>query len=118
MTSPSLQSALRPDLFADEARLTELGESLRAGRLIVRPQAFDPERTERMRASLDAAQGWQPYEGQESHFHYRHHNLYDPERFPPALRECKELFDSAASRTFIEHLSGRSCGGGTTLTAS
>jgi Rps23 Pro-64 3,4-dihydroxylase Tpa1-like proline 4-hydroxylase len=117
-TTPSLRTILRPDLFADDDTLRRIGESLHAGRLLVVPDAIDPARAERVRACLDGADGWRQYEGQEPNFHYRHHNLYERERYPAALAEHVALFGSAASRAFVEQLTGRPCSGGATVTAS
>jgi Rps23 Pro-64 3,4-dihydroxylase Tpa1-like proline 4-hydroxylase len=71
-----------------------------------------------MHRSLDACTTWRVYEKYEEHFHYHHHNIYDGREYPPDLAWCDKIFDSGATKAWATQLSGRSCVGRTTFSAS
>jgi Rps23 Pro-64 3,4-dihydroxylase Tpa1-like proline 4-hydroxylase len=114
----SLASLLRKDVFADASVVDQISSHLRAGRLIIIPDALDSDFAERVYAALDKCTKWRPYEDFDRNFHYRHHNLYDPEDYPSALKECERVFGSKATRGFVERLSGRPCWAPLSLGAS
>jgi len=114
----SLVDVLRRDVFGDPALVEQVGAQLRAGRLIVIPDAIDPALADEAWHALDRHPAWLPHEPvrQSPGHHYRHHNVQEPA--PLALRTCMALFDSPRTKAFIEQLSGRPCGGAAALTAA
>jgi hypothetical protein len=114
----SLGDALRQDIFGDPELVAQVGARLRAGHLLVIPDAIDPALADEVWSALDAHEAWLPYEGvrQSPGHHFRHHNVHEPA--PLALKKCMELFDSPRTKAFMEQLSGRPCGGATSLTAA
>jgi hypothetical protein len=114
----SLASWLRKDVFADPTAIERVGSHLRAGRLVMIPDAIDGEVAESVYASLRDCTAWRLHEGHEANFHFHHHNLYDSAEFPPALRGCHSVFASLSTRDFVQQLSGRPCGGVASFAAS
>jgi hypothetical protein len=117
-TGVSLRSMLRQDIFADEGAVADIGAALRGGRLVVVPDALPAEFAERVYASLDASVAWKPFDGYGLNFHYRHHNLYDHESYPDALKECASVVGSASTQEFMASLTGQPCDGVSDCSAS
>jgi hypothetical protein len=94
--------------------------SLAAGRAVTIRDALNPDLAEALYRELGEVSWWQPSEGAVARhgFHFRHHNLFDEERFPPALKRCARLFGSAGTKTFLTRLSGQDCEGTLRLGAS
>jgi Rps23 Pro-64 3,4-dihydroxylase Tpa1-like proline 4-hydroxylase len=127
MTSPgpgatalrSLCHYLNPVVVADTGLLDGLRQHLAEGRLIIVRHAFRPAFADRLHACLDGSSDWQLHEGDSHpHFRYRHHNLYDESRFPPDLRWCQAILQSAETKAFVQALSGRDCSGRGQFSAS
>jgi hypothetical protein len=112
----SIETYIHPDLHG--APLDRAGAELAAGRLVVIRNAFDPAFAERIHRSLDSSTAWRAYEGYEEHFHYHHHNLYDPAEFPPEVAWCSRIFSSPRTKAWAGRLSGRQCGGPAQFAAS
>jgi hypothetical protein len=98
--------------------MKEIGARLTADGLVAIREAFQPAFAERMYRSLDACTAWRVYEKYETHFHFRHHNLYQGGEYPPDLAKCGQVFDSAATKAWVTRLSGRPCTGPTVFSAS
>lgn len=111
----SVESLLRP---AVRAALNDAAPRLAGGGLVVVPDAFDMDFAEALHRSLDACTAWRVHEGQEDHFHYHHHNLYDPADHPPELAGCIARFDSPATKAWMARLSGRDCAAPAEVSAS
>jgi len=115
----SLETYLNPAAFpCDEPTISALREQLAAGRLIVIRDAFVASFAEQIHGSLDACTAWQIHEAYEKDFHYRHHNLYKKNDYPPDLTRCDQIFGSPATKALVQRLSGRECIGPTQLSAS
>jgi Rps23 Pro-64 3,4-dihydroxylase Tpa1-like proline 4-hydroxylase len=115
----SLETYLNPSTFpCKEPTISSMRRELAAGRLIVVRDAFVASFAERIHRSLDECTAWQMYEGYETHFHYRHHNLYKASDYPPDLTWCDEIFGSPATKSLAQALCGRECIGPTVLSAS
>jgi Rps23 Pro-64 3,4-dihydroxylase Tpa1-like proline 4-hydroxylase/thiol-disulfide isomerase/thioredoxin len=111
----SVESLLRPSA---RAALNDAAPRLARGGLLVVPDAFEPDFAEALHSSLDACPAWRVHEGQEDHFHYHHHNLYDPADHPPELARCIEIFDAPSTKAWMSRLSGRQCTGTAEVSAS
>jgi hypothetical protein len=114
----SLRSMLRQDIFADDSAVADISAALRAGRLVVVPDALPAEFADRVYASLDASVAWKPFDGYGANFHYRHHNLYDYEDYPDALKECASVIGSGKTQEFMASLTGQPCDGAANCSAS
>ena len=97
-----------PDVLAPDGPLA--GE-LRSGRMVVVHDAFRASWAEQVWKALNESRAWQPYEGSQGPFHYRHHNLYDARTFPPVLTQCRIAFDGSEARQAVQAASGRDCSG-------
>jgi len=113
----SLETYLDPAL-RDPAALDWIGRRLREERLVAIRDAFQPAFAERMHRCLDESNDWRAHEKFEEHFHYHHHNLYEPQAFPSDLAWCQGIFDSPATKDFAAELTGRDCGGPLAFSAS
>ncbi len=126
-----LRSLLRPDVLGGTSSATELQGHLKAGRLVIIPNAFREDFAGAVYQSLESCTRWDAYEGfpvpsstatprgtPARFFHFKHHNLYDFGAYPPALRECLRVFSTASTREFIGELSGRDCKGRIQFSAS
>jgi hypothetical protein len=113
----SIELYLNPLLRRQDA-LRGINEALVAGRLVVIRDAFHLAFAERMFRCLDDCTEWKLHEHFEDHFHFHHHNLYDPQTFPPDLAWCRRIFESEPTKGFVHRLSGRDCSGGTPFSAS
>ncbi len=111
----SIETYLRP---AVRAALADVAPRLAAGQLVEVRDAFEPDFAERMFRSLDGCATWRLYENYDDEFHYHHHNLYDPAEFPPDLAACAQIFESAATKSWVSRLSGRACTGTPEFSAS
>jgi len=114
----SLLEVLRPKVLADPALVKTIGENLRRGRPCIIRDALDPRLAGEVAGALEVTEAWQPYQKDSPFFGYRHHNLYEPSRFPTPLRECQRIFDHPRSRALAGELSGRDCAGPVQLSAS
>jgi hypothetical protein len=114
----SIASKLNPEIVGDPALLKELSAELRAGRLVVIPDAFSPEFAAEVWSALDSCQRWLSFEAPSAKpgFHYNHHNIGEPA--PEAFQRCVSLFDSHATKQLIHELSGRPVAGAAAVTAS
>lgn len=99
-------------------RTAEIGAALRQSNLVVIRNAVREAFAERVWQALDGCDTWRPYEGADEDFHYRHHNLYEPDRFPPVLHECRLFFESELTKRLVAGLSGRDCSGPLQFSAS
>jgi hypothetical protein len=117
-TVNSIEFFLNPKIPGDGALARQIGDRLMNGDLIVIREALQPSFAERMFACLDQFPDWKVYKGYEEHFHYHHHNIYDDKLFPPDLVWCSQIFNSEATKNFIQGLSQTDCGGETTFSAS
>jgi len=104
--------------LTDPTALEWIGCRLREERLVAVRGAFQEAFAERMHRCLDESRSWGAHEKFEEHFHYRHHNLYDPQTFPSDLGWCREIFDSSATKDFAGALTGRDCSGPLVFSAS
>jgi 2OG-Fe(II) oxygenase superfamily len=115
----SLVTYLDPALAGDTPGLGRIARALAGGRLVVMRDAFQPAFARRMFECLDGVPDWPLHEDYgQAHFHYSHHNLYDEGMFPPDLRWCHRVFQSASTRAWIGELSGRGCEGPVQFSAS
>ncbi|WP_394831637.1 2OG-Fe(II) oxygenase [Pendulispora rubella] len=108
---PSISSILNRATFPKGHLSDGVGRAIAGGRAVVIPRAFDDAFAERVYDALEACAPWQPYEAAEPFFHYRHHNVYDTSRFPPALLECKRILGSSATKALMASLTGCDCSG-------
>ena len=118
----SLRSYLNPDVT-----LKEIADSLQSGQLVSIREALPLALAEQVHQCLVDSPDWYPHDsyspdfprGPESEgFNYRHHNLYNPSLYPPALSVCRDIFASHPTRQFIENLTGLPCAGPTSFSAS
>jgi len=114
----SIEDFLRPSLRGPGSALTDAIPRLAAGGLVAIRDAFEPDFAERMYRSLDRCTTWRVYENFEEHFHYHHHNLYQPDEYPADFAWCSEVFDSSSTKAWVMRLSGRSCLGPAEVYAS
>ena len=114
----SIETYLRPSLRGPGSALTDAGVRLAAGGLVAIRDAFEPDFAERMYRSLDGCTTWRVYENYEEHFHYHHHNLFQPDEYPADLTWCSKVFDSSSTKAWVTRLSGRSCLGPAEVYAS
>jgi hypothetical protein len=104
----ALELILDPGVLSPENR-SRVQTALRAMKLVIIRDAINPTYAERVYASLAQCRAWAPYEGVVGDFHYRHHNLYVKDLYPPELNECEALFSAEDTRALIGDLSGRDC---------
>ncbi|MBV9890996.1 MAG: 2OG-Fe(II) oxygenase, partial [Rhizobacter sp.] len=112
----SIEAYLRPSLRATAVH--ELRGRLAAGGLAVIRDAFEPDFAERMYRALDSCTAWRVHENYAERFSYYHHNVYHPEDFPADLAWCAKIFDAKRSKAWATRLSGRTCLGPTSISAS
>jgi hypothetical protein len=108
------------DLLADPAVRAAIATSLAAGRAVTIGDALDPADAEQLHRELTAVPRWDPFEGAVAGhaFHFRHHNLLDEARFPPALQRFARRVGGARTRALITALSGADCSGAVQVGAS
>ncbi|MEO8548335.1 MAG: 2OG-Fe(II) oxygenase family protein [Kofleriaceae bacterium] len=113
-----LRDYLRQDIFGNSELVSQVATQLQAGRLVVIPDAIQPELAHEVWRALDAHQDWYPFETTSSSpgFHFSHHNIDEP--LPDTVRDAMALFKSESTRRFAQSISGRPCSGGTSITAS
>jgi hypothetical protein len=114
----SIETYLNPNIFTHQETLQAINENLGNGKLVVIRNALKDAFAQRMFTCLDQHTEWKGYEQYQKHFHYHHHNLYEPRLFPPDLGLCREIFQSDSTKTFIQGLSQRDCQGRTLFSAS
>src|SRR5262245_19174325 len=115
----ALQSFLNDEIVNDESLLSEITRQLAAGKLITIRRAFKEPFARRMFQCLDEYSAWAAFEDfSQDYFQYRHHNIYESARAPVDLRLCEQIFDSNATKAFVQRLSGRDCSGRVALSAS
>jgi thioredoxin 1 len=114
----SIEDFLRPALRGPGSPLKDAIPRLAAGNLVVVRDAFEPAFAERMHRSLAECSTWRVHENYAERFSYYHHNVYHPEDFPPDLAWCASVFDSSRSKAWATRLSGRTCLGPTSISAS
>ena len=112
----SIETHLRPSLRG--SALQDVGPRLAAGGLVVIRDAFEPDFAERMYRMLDSCTAWRVHENYAERFSYYHHNVYHPAEFPEDLAWCSKVFDSSRSKAWATRLSGRTCLGPTSISAS
>jgi hypothetical protein len=114
----SIETYLNPAVFQREESVQTIADNLVAGKLVVIRHALQDAFAERIFRCLDQSTDWRAYEAFQGHFHYRHHNLYDESLYPPDLKWCRNLFQSVATRNYVERLSRRDCSGEPIFSAS
>ncbi len=114
----SIETHLRPSLRGPGSVLASIGPRLAAGELVAIRNAFEPDFAEQMHRCLDSCKAWRAYESYEAQFHYHHHNLFEPDDYPPDLAWCAKVFDSDSTRAWASSLSSRSCHGPAEVYAS
>jgi thioredoxin 1 len=114
----SIETYLRASLRGPGSALKDVGRRLAAGALVTIRDAFEPDFAERMYRSLDSCNTWRAHENYAERFSYYHHNVYHPEDFPPDVAWCWKVFDSSGSKAWATRLSGRTCLGPTSVSAS
>lgn len=114
----SIETYLNPEIFDNEERVQQVAKHLVEGKLVVIRKALKETFAERLFTCLDQFSGWGVYESYEEGFHYHHHNIYDAKVFPTDLRWCEQIFQSEATKKFMQRLSQRDCGGKTQFSAS
>ena len=114
----SIETYLRPPLRGPGSALKDVVPRLAAGGLVVIRDAFEADFAERMYRSLDSYTAWRVHENYAERFSYYHHNVYHPEEFPGDLAWCSKVFNSSRSKAWASRMSGRTCLGPTSVTAS
>lgn len=114
----SIEFVANPQIFGDVELTRQISEHLVKGDLVVIRDAMQTAFAERMFACLDQFSDWTVHEGYEEHFHYHHHNIYDPKLFPPDLTWCAGIFGSDATKDLIQRLSQKNCEREVSLSAS
>ena len=114
----SIETYLRASLRGPGSALKDVSRRLAAGALVTIRDAFEPDFAERMYRSLDSCNTWRAHENYAERFSYYHHNVYHPEDFPPDVAWCWKVFDSSGSKAWATRLSGRTCLGPTSMSAS
>jgi thioredoxin 1 len=114
----SIETYLRPALRGPGSALKDVVPRLAAGGLVVIRDAFEADFAERMYRSLDSYTTWRVHENYAERFSYYHHNVYHPEEFPADLAWCSKVFNSSKSKAWATRLSGRTCLGPTSISAS
>jgi Rps23 Pro-64 3,4-dihydroxylase Tpa1-like proline 4-hydroxylase len=108
--SPELQ---KPNTWA------RISVELKRGRCVVLRDAFQPAFAKTMYECLDDYDQWVQYEDlTQVNFSFHHHNIYDRESYPEALRRCESIFGSRATKQFISDKTGEDCLGPITFSAS
>ena len=116
--TPSLATLLRPDLFGNRGFAGEISDALRAGRMVVIPDALPSDLAGRAHDALEASPEWKAYEGHYDGFSFSHHNLFEQALHPAGLREACAVFEHPESCAFMEQLAGVPCSTSVSLGAS
>jgi thioredoxin 1 len=114
----SIETYLRQSLRGPSSALKDVSARLAAGGLVVIRDAFDSDFAERMYRMLDSCTAWRVHENYAERFSYYHHNVYHPEEFPADLAWCSRVFNAQRSKLWATRLSGRTCLGPTSISAS
>jgi len=113
-----IRDLLEHEVFAKPSSRSQVRAALSAGRLVVIPNAFRKRVAEALHRELVGTTAWRPQTEFSQGFFYRHHNLYDPWAWPPALRRMQGVFASPATRAFIADLAQQDCSALPALSAS
>jgi len=114
----SIVDLLAPGIFAKPANRKQVATALRAGGLVVIPNAFRKRVADEVHQALTQTAEWGIYESFYPGFFFHHHNLYDPWVWPPAMRRMQSVFASSGTRSFIADLTERDCSAEPTFSAS
>src|SRR6266550_9270038 len=114
----SLEFFLNPKVFQDPESKHQIRYHLNNVDLVVIRDALQTPVAEKMFACLDQFSDWKVFEDYQDHFHYHHHNIYDLALYPADLTWCREIFGSDATKSFVQELSQRDCGGEVVFSAS
>lgn len=113
----SLRLLLDPEVLEPTNR-AQIAQALQAGKLVVIRDALKKEYAEKIHEALWQTEQWAPYETADGDFHFRHHNLYVREKFPPDLQHCRALFAAEDTKSLLTELSGRDCSANVAFGAS
>lgn len=111
----SLERYLNPKHFEDPETMRDIARRLQGGEVVVLRDAFRPEFAEAAYSELSANtvdwtlnEAWFP-----DGYAHQHHNVYDTERWSARLNATFGVFADAASKRFMQELTGRDCSGAT-----
>ena len=115
LSQPFLLDHMAGDL-RNEGAWTDIGKQLQSDHCVIVRDAFTTEFANATHALLDRHADWQHVEGHRApHFGYEYYNSGEG---GPLVAECERIFDSARTKSFMERVSGRSCGGAASISAS
>jgi Rps23 Pro-64 3,4-dihydroxylase Tpa1-like proline 4-hydroxylase len=104
----SILDVLEPSVLRGSNK-RQISRALRAGRMVVIPNAVRPKLADAVHRALKQTSAWKPHQGLYGNFFFSHHNIYDEWAFPKALRAMQAVFTSTATCDLMGELSGEDC---------